>query len=140
MKKCNTCELTMDYESFGKLSKSSDGYNYKCKTCKRLYDNKFHENRSPIEKSVKYERQKVRLDEIRSFISDYLDDKTCNKCGDNRKVVLEFHHLRNKDFNLAEGTKKSINTIKKEIEKCEILCANCHRVVTANERNNFKVR
>ena len=80
------------------------------------------------------------MDEIRKFLSDYLNDKVCNHCGDDRKVVLEFHHLRDKNFNLADATKKSIGTIVREIEKCEILCANCHRIETANERNYFKVR
>ena len=76
--------------------------------------------------------------EIRKFLSDYLNDKVCNHCGDGRKVVLEFHHLRDKNFNLADATKKSIGTIIREIEKCEILCANCHRIVTAEERGYYR--
>ena len=138
MKKCSKCHITKPYQEFGKVSKNKDGYNGKCKLCKREYNNKFHENRSSNKKLLKYYRQKDRLDEIRKFLSDYLNDKVCNHCGDGRKVVLEFHHLRDKNFNLADATKKSIGTIIREIEKCEILCANCHRIVTAEERGYYR--
>ena len=100
MKKCSKCHITKPYQEFGKVSKNKDGYKGKCKLCKREYDNKFHENRSPNKKLLKYYRQKERLVEIRKFLSDYLNDKVCNHCGDGRKVVLEFHHLRDKNFNL----------------------------------------
>ena len=140
MKTCSKCHIIKPYEEFGKVNKNKDGYNGKCKLCKREYDNTFHKNRTLEDKTLKYEKQINRLKEIRKFLSNYMDDKSCKHCGDHRKVVLEFHHLRDKNFNLADGIKKSINTIKKEIEKCEILCANCHRIETAKERNYFKLK
>lgn len=139
MKECNNCKKIKPLSSFGKLSKNKDGLNNKCKECKRTYDNKFHNSRSQSTKELKYEAQKLRVNNIRSFLNTYLDGKCCNQCGDSRKVVLEFHHLRDKEFNIADGIRKSINKIKKEIEKCEILCANCHRVVTAKERRYYKI-
>lgn len=140
MKKCNTCNIAKHHSEFGKVARNKDGLNGKCKSCKRAYDNLFHENRSKDKKDSKYIKQKARLDTIREFLNVYLDNKVCNHCGDNRKVVLEFHHIRNKEFNLADSIRKSIPKIKKELEKCEILCANCHRIVTANERNYFKIK
>ena len=52
----------------------------------------------------------------------------CQKCGyDTCAAAFDFHHLddRDKDFNIS--SKQSWATIKVELEKCVLLCANCHR-------------
>jgi len=50
----------------------------------------------------------------------------CNRCGCSDLIALDFHHLRDKykDFNKLKSLRWSI--IRKEIAKCELLCANCH--------------
>jgi len=44
---------------------------------------------------------------------------------------LEFHHINKdeKDFAIGSGNTKSWSDIKKELDKCVLLCANCHREV-----------
>lgn len=52
------------------------------------------------------------------------------KCGD----ALDFHHIdpKQKDFSLSvKGLTRSWDKIQKEIDKCVLLCANCHREVHA---------
>ena len=55
----------------------------------------------------------------------------CSKCGYKKYGgALEFHHLDNhkKDFGLsANGITRSWERTKKELSKCILLCANCHR-------------
>lgn len=135
MKKCISCEVEKPYEEFGKLSRSKDGYNPKCKSCKREYDNKHHANRSKENKERKYKLQVERINKARDFMINYLKDKKCKTCPEDRMAALDFHHLRDKKFNVGDGVRLgySIERIKKEIEKCEILCANCHRVHTAED-------
>lgn len=57
----------------------------------------------------------------------------CEKCGYNKCIdVLEFHHLdpTKKDFGIAsKGHVKSWDNIKKELDKCIMVCANCHREI-----------
>lgn len=49
-------------------------------------------------------------------------------CGEKDVACLDFHHLRDKEFNIANEIKNlSIDNLKKEIDKCIVLCANCHR-------------
>jgi len=54
----------------------------------------------------------------------------CIICGYNKcQRALSFHHLnpKNKDFDLSSrGLTRSWERIKKEIDKCVLLCANCH--------------
>lgn len=67
---------------------------------------------------------------------DYKNTFSCEQCGYNKcYMALDFHHKSNKSFELADRvTTGKWNTVsdieepvKKELDKCEVLCANCHR-------------
>src|SRR5690349_8248608 len=52
----------------------------------------------------------------------------CHDCGGRFPVVcMDLHHLRKKSFTIAHSYNRSIATLEKEIAKCIVLCANCHR-------------
>lgn len=55
----------------------------------------------------------------------------CQICGYDKSVrALQFHHLNSgeKDFNISKVT-KSWQTVKSELDKCILLCSNCHAEV-----------
>ena len=55
----------------------------------------------------------------------------CEICGYNKNIsALEFHHLdpNEKDFTIS-GTKCGWNDLQKELDKCIMICANCHREI-----------
>lgn len=56
----------------------------------------------------------------------------CHDCGEKNHIVLDFDHLRDKKYNISRMIHDGFSwrQIKKEIEKCEIVCANCHRIRT----------
>ncbi len=62
----------------------------------------------------------------------------CIVCGYSKyPEVLEFHHRdpSTKEFNLGlGGLTRSWERIKREVEKCDLLCANCHRERHVEER------
>ena len=51
--------------------------------------------------------------------------------------VYDFHHRENKDFKLGNMMFKKWEIVKKELDKCDLLCANCHRTIH-NERKENK--
>ena len=59
----------------------------------------------------------------------------CNLCGYDRCLeALEFHHLdpSQKDFAISQrGHSRSWERVRKELDKCVMLCANCHREIHA---------
>jgi hypothetical protein len=57
-------------------------------------------------------------------------------------IVLEFHHLGDKDSTIAELTHRgaSIARLEAELVKTQVLCANCHRKLTAKERGWLRSR
>lgn len=63
----------------------------------------------------------------------------CIKCGYNKCIgALEFHHLdpKEKDFHLSKGgVTRSWEIIKKELDKCILVCANCHREIHEEMKN-----
>ena len=75
-----------------------------------------------------------RRKKIRDMSIDYKGGK-CAICGYNKcKQALEFHHLdqEGKDFGIsAKGYSRAWNKVKREIDKCIVVCANCHREIHA---------
>ena len=62
----------------------------------------------------------------------------CSVCGYCKYTgALDFHHLdpKQKDFNISKNlhSKPSIESIKEELDKCILLCANCHRELHGEE-------
>ena len=59
----------------------------------------------------------------------------CQLCGYNKcNAALEFHHLNKgeKSFGLSrKGITRSWESIRRELDKCVLICANCHREVEA---------
>ena len=78
----------------------------------------------------------------REFLRDYLKYQCCGDCGERDPVLLEFNHIdpTTKKFNISDGVlnKVSLETLETEIDKCSILCANCHRSRTAASSNWYK--
>lgn len=59
----------------------------------------------------------------------------CKKCGYNKHpAAMDFHHrdVSDKDFNIGAAANKKWEVIKKELDKCDLLCANCHREEHSN--------
>ena len=61
----------------------------------------------------------------------------CVKCGFSHPGALDFHHREKdtKEFDLGIFNRKTKKQILAEIEKCDVLCANCHRILHFNERS-----
>ncbi len=65
----------------------------------------------------------------REYVYAYLLKNPCVDCGENNPLVLTFDHVRgNKRLGISEmvGRGWSIETIKEEIRKCDVVCFNCH--------------
>lgn len=65
---------------------------------------------------------------IKKMLIEYKGGK-CEHCGyDKCMRALEFHHLNpnEKDFGLSRCLSKSVSSLKKEVDKCILLCSNCH--------------
>lgn len=77
----------------------------------------------------KLERANKRRHEIRDWVRSL--KKRCERCGFDNPIALDYHHVgSDKDFNVADAVKSGWgkDRIAEEIQKCILLCANCHRI------------
>jgi hypothetical protein len=71
-------------------------------------------------------------------IVDWLKEHGCLDCGEKNPIVLEFDHRGDKEHNISHMVKHQLEKLKLEILKCDIRCANCHKIKTAKERGFYK--
>lgn len=107
----------------------------KSKEYMREYHRKwYHKNKERI-KNRKSKSSKKRRNKILDFIKS-LKEVPCKDCGNSYPYyVMDFDHvIGNKRFTIGQNKTLSIETLKQEIKKCEIVCANCHRIRTFNRK------
>ena len=114
-------------------------HNY-CRPCHAEYHREHYlANRERYIAQAAAQKQTLRLERTR-YLIEYFKTHPCLDCGETDPVVLEFDHLRDKSFDI---TQKLISyrwqRILDEIEKCEVVCANCHRRRTARRRGALRV-
>lgn len=73
----------------------------------------------------------ISRDQIKAQAVAYKGGK-CSICGYDKCIqALEFHHLdTNKDFGIGDnGYTRAWSKVKEELDKCILVCANCHREI-----------
>ena len=133
MAQCCRCKLEKADEEFA-WEKRDVKRSKRCRACQRELRSVWYEVNK--EKYKVSERERVQR-KRREFI-EWLATQSCMDCGTSNPVVLEFDHVRGtKVNNIAKMFGYSSDeTLQAEIEKCDIVCANCHRIRTA-ERGNW---
>jgi len=105
---CSECNRELPKDRFWKRTKNL--YQSRCKDC--LYE--YQQKRRTLLKNdaIKYKGGKC-------VICGY------NKCNE----ALDFHHLNpdKKDFNISHIKSRTLNSLISELDKCILLCSNCHR-------------
>lgn len=119
MKICSCCKEELPLSSFYKQKGHSGGVMSLCKKC---FNN--------------YCTERWRLRKIH-YIT--LMGGKCEACGieltQNNYAIFDFHHKdpSEKEMEWTKIRLLSDNKIRQEIQKCKLLCANCHRLIHQNE-------
>lgn len=134
MKYCTKCKQTKTAVAFTKDKTTKDGLYGWCQVCKRARDHAtYHANKQhgrAARKDIRKKRQQ--------WFDTYRSTLACIQCGFNHPGALQFHHrpdeqkLHNVSV-LVTGA-AAVQTILIEIEKCDVLCANCHFIYHFEQR------
>lgn len=151
-KTCTKCNIEKPIEEFKQKNRKLVGGVVKvtlssCKKCyKKHYTGKYPKtiNTPRQPKTPKYSKEEAqakaklvqkkqtskRVERHRMYLYEYLSVRSCVDCGCSNWIVLEFDHLPQyeKFCNISEMHQKSLTRIKAEIEKCEVVCSNCHTI------------
>ena len=128
MKICFICKENKEDNEFNFKDKIKGTLQSRCKECnKNALKKHYYEN--PQYYVEKRKRQKLEFKtKIYGYILEYFKSHPCVDCGESDPLVLEFDHVRDKTdcvSSLIQRT-SNIDSIKEEIDKCEVRCANCH--------------
>lgn len=132
MKICSKCREEPPVGSFGRRSQSSDGLRPECRSCRSVDSKIYYLNLAPEVKSRREEAGANRKAERRAMANSRLVEG-CKDCGETDPIVLEFDHVRGEKVSdisriIVSG---NIDSLREELDKCEVVCANCHRRRTA---------
>lgn len=139
MKYCKLCNTDKKLDEFNKNKNGKYGVDSYCRECSKKRDKERYKDIYPTIKEEKNKKNKLRIDKKRNYIIEYLKLHPCVDCGEKDPIVLEFDHVRGIKIDTVCRMvhKNSMEMIKKEISKCDIRCANCHRRKTAKDFNYF---
>ena len=137
-KRCPKCRITKSVGEFAirvrgnKVSPSSY-----CRGCQREYSRSHYGSHRVAHNRRRRVHQAQCLVRNRQLMNEYLASKACIDCGNDNPIVLEFDHVRgSKRFDVSTMARGGFSwrRVLEEIAKCEIRCANCHRIRTAFQR------
>ena len=141
MRRCGRCGQEKPFDEFAwRRREKGERHNY-CRACHAEYRREHY-----LANRAKYiERAQQRKTELwaerTELLLEYFVEHPCVDCGETDPVVLEFDHLRDKEFNIGSKLANySWSAILAEIEKCEVVCGNCHKRRTAGRRRSNRAR
>lgn len=125
-------------------SKHNETFVKKCKTCNREYQRKWFAQNKKVQIDRVRKNTNRQKENIKKIISDFLRNNPCIDCGESDPIVLDFDHVdsETKEYTVAQihGYGMSISRLEKEMSRCVVRCANCHRRRTAKQFNQWRYR
>jgi hypothetical protein len=146
MKVCTRCGLPAEpVENFAIHNRARGTRQSICRSCQNEYVRAHYR----ANRAAYITKARVRITELirinGEFLIEYLRNHPCVDCDESDIIVLEFDvlefdHLRDKvaDVSVLARGGYSIETIQKKIDKCEVVCANCHGRRTAKRAGTYR--
>ncbi len=123
-KLCPKCGINKPIDEF------YNNYSY-CKECSSKLNLEYHRKNKKDTNKRHTAWKRGRTEENKELLKEYLGDFTGSKCGikDECIEIYDFHHIdpSKKKFAIGNGYRKTWEDLKNEVDKCILLCANCHR-------------
>ncbi len=132
MRRCGRCGERKDLAEFAWRRKAKGQLDNYCRPCRAAYKQEHYAaNRQRNIDRVKARKSEVITKRVR-WLLDFLAAHPCVDCGEADTLVLEFDHLGDKRFTIANGLRdRNWDSVLNEMAKCDVVCANCHRRRTA---------
>jgi hypothetical protein len=143
VKVCIRCHQAKPQEAFHRMNRLSGKHHPYCKECKRQYNRRHYLDHKARYLELIRAKKRERLPENRRRLQAYLLLHPCVDCGETDPIVLEFDHL-DPEIKTVEVAQMLADyrweRIEKEIAKCAVRCANCHRRRTAHQFGWYTTR
>lgn len=131
---CNKCKKTKPAAAFHKNRAKPDGLQSQCKVCKKETD-RIHHSENALEQQA---RNRALRAAAWKFVAEIKEASPCMDCGVSYPhYVMDFDHVRGskvRDLSTMCSRGTSKDKLMEEIAKCDLVCANCHRIRTFTRR------
>lgn len=136
MKRCSRCELVKPNSDFTVKCKKTGRLQSHCRPCKKIYNVEHYS----LNRDKRIRQKNAKRDEYKLEYFRYLTTLSCKDCGISDHRIIEFDHLGDKDFNISKKAgEMPLRKLMLEINKCEPVCANCHKIRTATRGNYYSL-
>jgi len=132
-KHCPGCDRDLDLANFSWKNMTRGIRQVWCKRCLKEANRAHYLNNTETYMDRAIQRNKRVNAENKQKLLNYLQEHPCIDCGCSDIRVLEFDHVRDEKVgNIAALLTRGVpwSTIAAEIAKCDVRCANCHRIQT----------
>lgn len=109
----------------------------------RAYHRNYHhtKRKANVENFTQYIEDKVEnREQYNAWYQDIKANCVCSNCGFNNPAALQFHHLdqstKISEISTMIKNRKNKQIVLDEMNKCIVLCANCHSIETVKQRKN----
>ena len=138
-RKCYRCHELKSPEEFAWRRKEKGQRDSFCRPCRSAYGKEHYEaNKQRYIDQAAAVKRRLMLTRTKYLIG-FFRSHPCVDCGERDPVVLEFDHLRDKSFSVGAAlAQRKWRDILDEIDKCEVVCANCHRRRTSGRRGSVR--
>ena len=123
---CSRCGLLRAESAF---NRHPTGLQWWCRDCFKRY----YAEQRPRHRARNNALKADRVQAAQALVLAHLRSTSCVDCGEDDLVVLEFDHVGAKRTDISTLVRRGVrlSTIRTEISRCEVVCANCHRRRTA---------
>lgn len=125
---CVVCKEVKDDDQYNWRNKARGTRKNYCRACDRVIKKRHYENNRESVIAQVRKRSQDNVDRFQAWKSTL----SCTMCSESDAVCLDFHHVEpaHKDFGIGNAVPSmSWKQLMKEIEKCIVVCSNCHRKV-----------
>lgn len=135
VKQCCRCKNIKDTSEFHRSAPRKDGVQSYCRACKKVID-KEHNTRNPRRN---YRRTREYSMRNRKWLQEFLKSKQCEweGCTVNDPDMLVFDHLnpaeKREHISIMVHSSFGLKSIREEVAKCRVLCANHHQKHTIQQ-------
>lgn len=142
MRQCTKCRINKEETKDNFYQRRNGSFDARCRDCNALSSRKYYGKNKDKEKKRTTSRRKSKQNEARAYLLDYLQSHPCIDCGEANILTLEFDHIDsstkidNVSNMVIQG--RLLKDIKCEVNKCEVRCANCHKIKTAQQQTWYK--
>ena len=142
-RRCSKCSQVKDASDFAFRNKAKGARHSYCLQCGRIFAKGHYSQHTGYYVQKARTRRRALMGEINEKLFEYLEQHPCVDCGESDPIVLEFDHVRGeKLYNVSAMSAMDLSweAVLKEIGKCEVRCANCHRRKTSERNASYRHR